>query len=94
MVTSAVQRSFLWMGVALGLLVLGYVLLKFLGHIRIVVTFLTISVILAYILEPIIRYFIKFRIPRLWAIIISYLAIISQEYKILENKIIIPVSVN
>ena len=77
MVTSAVQRSFLWMGVALGLLVLGYVLLKFLGHIRIVVTFLTISVILAYILEPIIRYFIKFRIPRLWAIIISYLAIIS-----------------
>lgn len=77
MVTSTVQRSFLWMGVTLGLLVLGYVLLRFLGHISIVVTFLTIAVILAYILDPIVRYFIKLRIPRLWAIIIAYLSIIS-----------------
>lgn len=77
MLTSAVQRSFLWMGVALGILVLGYVVLRFLGHIKIVVTFLTISVILAYILDPIVRYFIRLRLPRLWAIIISYLSVIS-----------------
>lgn len=64
------------MGVTLGILVLGYVFLRFLTHIRVAVTFLTISVILAYILDPIVRYFITRHIPRLWAVVISYLTVI------------------